>query len=27
MRTLSLIGGMSQESTVIYYRLFNELVR
>ncbi|WP_137933073.1 aspartate/glutamate racemase family protein [Mesorhizobium comanense] len=27
MRTLGLIGGMSWESTAIYYRLLNEIVR
>jgi len=27
MKTLGLIGGMSAESTLIYYRLINELVR
>ena len=27
MRTIGLIGGMSWESTAIYYRLANELVR
>ena len=27
MRTIGLIGGMSWESTAIYYRLTNELVR
>ena len=27
MRTLGLIGGMSWESTAIYYRLLNELAR
>jgi aspartate racemase len=27
MRTIGLIGGMSWESTAIYYRLLNELVR
>ncbi len=27
MRTLGLIGGMSWESTAIYYRLMNEMVR
>ena len=27
MKTLGLIGGMSWESTVLYYRLLNELVR
>lgn len=27
MRTLGLIGGMSWESTAVYYRLINELVR
>ena len=27
MRTIGLLGGMSWESTVIYYRLANELVR
>ncbi|TIV30713.1 MAG: aspartate/glutamate racemase, partial [Mesorhizobium sp.] len=27
MKTLGLIGGMSWESTAIYYRLLNEIVR
>ena len=27
MRTIGLLGGMSWESTAIYYRLANELVR
>ena len=27
MKTLGLIGGMSWESTAIYYRLMNEMVR
>lgn len=27
MRTIGLLGGMSWESTAIYYRLLNELVR
>src|SRR6516165_3033626 len=27
MRTIGLIGGMSWESTAIYYRLINQLVR
>jgi aspartate racemase len=27
MKTIGLIGGMSWESTVVYYRLLNEIVR
>ncbi|MGY3327499.1 aspartate/glutamate racemase [Mesorhizobium sp. USDA 4775] len=27
MKTLGLLGGMSWESTAIYYRLLNEIVR
>ena len=27
MKTLGLLGGMSWESTAIYYRLLNEMVR
>ncbi len=27
MKTLGLIGGMSWESTAVYYRLLNELAR
>ena len=27
MRTIGMLGGMSWESTAIYYRLANELVR
>ena len=27
MKTLGLIGGMSAESTVVYYQLLNQLVR
>ena len=27
MKTIGLIGGLSWESTAIYYRLLNEIVR